>query len=459
MLDPPRHDTPATIESLNHANINVKMITGDHANVGKETARLIGMGTNIYPGETMRDAPAEQKNKMIFDADGFAAVLPSDKREIVMTLRNHYGLVTGMTGDGVNDAPALSAAQVGIAVEGATDAANNAADLILTEPGLSPIYGAVLESRRIFSRIKSYVIYRVAASLILVLSLSIIMFVKGCAVDSTFIIILALLNDISMIPVAYDTAEATTKPQLPRARALVYQSVFYGITHAALTLAFFFGMNYAALPNSVDLAMCYGTGYGETQGFVWFHLLLVTELAIFSVRAPGFFLFSFPSLYLVASVGLTVIAGALMVTLIPSFGLHGDNLGYIFAFNAVTLVVVDLLKIQFRKMIGEEPGDIIVGDELIEPKPKTEAQKTTEKALRNVVAMDAKLNPEDRERVVQVRKRQGSILAAFFDVTGEELSTNTGFIKQGGLRASLVGGQPVGDVPRTNRSKQISSPY
>lgn len=459
MLDPPRHDTPATIESLNHANINVKMITGDHANVGKETARLIGMGTNIYPGETMRDAPAEQKNKMIFDADGFAAVLPSDKREIVMTLRNHYGLVTGMTGDGVNDAPALSAAQVGIAVEGATDAANNAADLILTEPGLSPIYGAVLESRRIFSRIKSYVIYRVAASLILVLSLSIIMFVKGCAVDSTFIIILALLNDISMIPVAYDTAEATTKPQLPRARALVYQSVFYGITHAALTLAFFFGMNYAALPNSVDLAMCYGTGYGETQGFVWFHLLLVTELAIFSVRAPGFFLFSFPSLYLVASVGLTVIAGALMVTLIPSFGLHGDNLGYIFAFNAVTLVVVDLLKIQFRKMIGEEPGDIIVGDELIEPKPKTEAQKTTEKALRNVVAMDAKLNPEDRERVVQVRKRQGSVLAAFFDVTGEELSTNTGFIKQGGLRASLVGGQPVGDVPRTNRSKQISSRF
>lgn len=76
-----------------------------------------------------------------------AAVLPSDKREVVLTLRNEYGLVTGMTGDGVNDAPALSAAQVGIAVEGATDAAKNAADLILTEPGLSPIYGAVLESR------------------------------------------------------------------------------------------------------------------------------------------------------------------------------------------------------------------------------------------------------------------------------------------------------------------------
>jgi len=106
MLDRPRHDTPATIESLHHANISVKMITGDHVNVGKETARLIGLGTNIHPGEEMRNAPAETKNNMIYDADGFAAVLPSDKREIVLTLRNHYGLVTGMTGDGVNDAPA-----------------------------------------------------------------------------------------------------------------------------------------------------------------------------------------------------------------------------------------------------------------------------------------------------------------------------------------------------------------
>ena len=130
------------------------MITGDHANVGKETSRLIGLGTNIVPGEEMRNAQSETKNRIIWESDGFAAVLPSDKREVVLTLRNHFGLVTGMTGDGVNDAPALSAAQVGIAVDGATDAAKNAADLILTEPGLSPIYGAVLESRRIFARIK-----------------------------------------------------------------------------------------------------------------------------------------------------------------------------------------------------------------------------------------------------------------------------------------------------------------
>lgn len=132
--------------------------------------------------------------------------------------------------------PALSAAQVGIAVDGATDAAKNAADLILTLPGLSPIYGAVLESRRIFARIKSYVVYRVAASVIMVLVLSIAIFVKGCAVHSLYIIILALLNDISMIPVAYDRATATSKPQLASSRSIVYQSLFYGLVNAFFSL-------------------------------------------------------------------------------------------------------------------------------------------------------------------------------------------------------------------------------
>ncbi|HET6445138.1 MAG TPA: hypothetical protein VFI27_11230, partial [candidate division Zixibacteria bacterium] len=101
MLDPPRHDTAATIASLHHANISVKMITGDHVNVGKETARLIGLGTDIRAGEEIRHAEHEGKKQLIWEADGFAAVLPSDKREVVLTLRNQFGLVTGMTGDGV----------------------------------------------------------------------------------------------------------------------------------------------------------------------------------------------------------------------------------------------------------------------------------------------------------------------------------------------------------------------
>mmetsp|Transcript_48500 Transcript_48500/g.103174 ORF Transcript_48500/g.103174 Transcript_48500/m.103174 type:complete len:674 (+) Transcript_48500:33-2054(+) len=453
MLDPPRHDTPATIESLHHANISVKMITGDHANVGKETARLIGLGTNIHPGETMRNAPSEEKDQIIYDADGFASVLPSDKREIVMVLRNHYGLVTGMTGDGVNDAAALSAANVGIAVEGATDAAKNAADLILTKSGLSPIYGAVLESRRIFSRIKAYVVYRVAASIVIVFVLSIIIFVRGCAVDSLMIIILALLNDISMIPVAYDNATATTRPQLPKARLLVYQSMFYGVVLAALSLMFIFTMDYARnLHHDLDLGTC----DAETQGFIWFHLLMVTELAIFSVRAPSFFFTSMPSVWLLLSVGLTLVGGGLIACLMPRFGMHGDNLGYITAFNVGAFVLVDLLKIKFREMIGEEPGDIIASDDLIEPPKRTEAEKKVEKDVRYVVHQEAVVDPEEFGRVVEVRKKGPMI--DFFDL-GTEINLNDGFVnKRAGRRTSLLANNGNMYDGRTRRTKQVSSP-
>lgn len=452
MLDPPRHDTPATIESLQNANISVKMITGDHANVGKETARLIGLGTNIHPGEYMRNAPGEEKNKIIYDADGFAAVLPSDKREIVMTLRNHFGMVTGMTGDGVNDAPALSAAQVGIAVDGATDAAKNAADLILTKSGLSPIYGAVLESRRIFSRIKAYVVYRVAASLVIVLTLSIIIFVRGCAVDSLMIIILALMNDVSMIPVAYDNADATTRPQIPKARTLVYQSLFYGISLAALSLMFLFTMDYNRnIHYDLDLDLC----TNETQGFVWFHLLMVTEMAIFSVRAPSYFFLSMPSPYLILSVGLTLVIGGLIACLTKRFGLHGENLGYIIIFNIGAFIVVDFLKIRFRKMIGEEPGEIIASDELIEPTKRTEAEKKVKKDVRYIAHKEAVVDPDEYGRVVEVVDK--NLMVNFFDL-GTGINLNDGFINtRTGHRASLIGlSNPHHGGAR--RTKQVSSP-
>jgi H+-transporting ATPase len=458
MLDPPREDTPATIESLHHANISVKMITGDHANVGKETSRLIGLGTNVLPGEEMRNAPSETKNDIIWNADGFAAVLPSDKREIVLVLRNHFGLVTGMTGDGVNDAAALSAAQVGIAVAGATDAAKNAADLILTEEGLSPIYGAVLESRRIFARIKAYVVYRVAASIVLVLTLSIVIFVTSCAVDSLMIIILALINDVSMIPVAYDNAKATTKPQLPVAKTLVLQSLFYGLVQAGLSLMFIFSMAYSKNDEyALDLYGPNNEGCSnESKGFIWFHLVMVTELMIFSVRAPRFVLLSpLPSMYLVGSVFLTLILGGLLACLLPNFGLHGANLGFIILFNVASFIVVDLMKLQFRKMIGEEPGDVIDNDELLTPKTRTETQKTVEKGERYRTHRESIVGEADRCHCVEVKSKSG--LPGFFSLGGDTMMDN-GYIKpMGSINFMRQNQAPT--IRGPHRTKQVSSPY
>ena len=403
MLDPPREDTPATIASLHHANISVKMITGDHVNVGKETCRLIGLGTDLHAGEEIRNAEnPEARNEMIWAADGFGAVLPSDKREVVLTLRNVFGLVTGMTGDGVNDAPALSAAQVGIAVEGATDAARNAADLILTEPGLRPIYGAVLESRRIFARIKSYVVYRMAASAILVLVLSIICFAgQGCTVESILVIILALLNDISMLPVAYDNADATAKPQLPNTTKLILVSLYYGLIHSVLALIFLFLIGNSptnnGLTSNVDFAAC-AEGDRKTSGFIWLHLVIVTELAIFSVRAPSFFFLSMPNLMLVVSVFATCI-GASIYAVFGS-GITGWAVLWIWVFNLVSFVVVDAGKIYFRRIIGDAPGDIIVSDELIEVQKKNEVELHQEKKERYSIHREAVMDPADFERPV-----------------------------------------------------------
>jgi H+-transporting ATPase len=330
----------------------------------------------------------------------------------------------------VNDAPALSAAQVGIAVEGATDAAKNAADLILTEPGLSPIYGAVLESRRIFARIKAYVVYRVAASMIMAMTLSIIIFVTSCAVDSLLVIILALLNDLSMIPVAYDRASATTKPQLPNAKKIVLQSVFYGLMLTGLSLIFIFGYDYG---KSVDNPISLSTCDKPTTGFVWFHLVMVTEVAIFSVRSPSFFFLSVPAPALAFSVFITIVVAAIIAVLVNDLTLV--NMGIIIGVNAAFMLVVDALKMWFRRLINDEPGDTIESDELIPvDDKKTETQRHMEKNLRYRVHQNSTLSEMEMQHRVEIVDRKGW-KRFFADLRFTNIS---GFVNQRGTVAGLA---------------------
>jgi H+-transporting ATPase len=172
--DPPRHDTKDTIEKANALGIDVKMITGDQVAIAKETCFQLGMGTNIHgteliPGEQNTDeSVAYRFEEIIEELNGFAEVFPEHKYKIVETFRK-IGYRCGMTGDGVNDAPALKRADIGIAVEGATDAAVAAADIVLTEPGLGVIIDAIYISRKIFKRMKNYVTYRIACTIQLLL--------------------------------------------------------------------------------------------------------------------------------------------------------------------------------------------------------------------------------------------------------------------------------------------------
>ncbi|CAA3014271.1 plasma membrane ATPase 4 [Olea europaea subsp. europaea] len=174
LFDPPRHDSGETIKRALNLGVNVKMITGDQLAIAKETGRRLGMGTNMYPSSSLLGQNKEESiahlpvEELIEKADGFAGVFPEHKYEIVKKLQERKH-ICGMTGDGVNDAPALKRADIGIAVADATDAARGASDIVLTEPGLSVIVSAVLTSRAIFQRMKNYTMYAVSITIRMVL--------------------------------------------------------------------------------------------------------------------------------------------------------------------------------------------------------------------------------------------------------------------------------------------------
>merc|ERR1719436_101141 len=231
ILDPPRSDTQLTIHRIRTGGIAVKMVTGDHLNIAIETSRLIGLGTAVHPATDLWPVSAS-RDALIMSADGFAQVLPKDKREIVLVLQNR-GLVVGMTGDGVNDAPALAQAQIGIAVDGATEAARSAADIVLTTPGLSAIFDAVAESRMIFGRLRSYVLYRLAATIQIVLVLSFLIYGYDDPLPALYVILLALLNDVTMLPVSSDNATPSATPEIPSMPSILLASLLYGILETA----------------------------------------------------------------------------------------------------------------------------------------------------------------------------------------------------------------------------------
>ncbi|GAA5992525.1 hypothetical protein JCM10908_000864 [Rhodotorula pacifica] len=220
MSDPPRADTPATIREAQELGIQIKMLTGDAVAIARETCRQLGMGDKVYDSHRLLGGgmSGTEIRDFIEAADGFGEVLPEDKYSVVDLLRQRGHLVA-MTGDGTNDAPALKQADCGIAVEGATDAARSAADIIFLDEGLSTMILAIKTAREIFHRMKSYIIYRIALCLHLEIYLLLSMLILNETIRVDLVVFISLFSDVATIAIAYDNAQSAHRPvewQLPK---------------------------------------------------------------------------------------------------------------------------------------------------------------------------------------------------------------------------------------------------
>ena len=215
LYDPLREDTKATIEAAEKLGLKIKMVTGDQVAIAREIARQLGLGTNILDAKIFEETKAHQASQLadaIEQADGFAQVFPEHKYHIIDVLQQR-GHIVGMTGDGVNDAPALKKADAGIAVSGATDAARAAASIALLNPGLSVIVDAITESRRIFERMLSYAVTGSPRPIALLgfITIVIVSF-NTFPVTPIMIVFLAILNDGSILSIAYDNTRSAAEP-------------------------------------------------------------------------------------------------------------------------------------------------------------------------------------------------------------------------------------------------------
>jgi len=316
LFDPPRDDAKATIATAVQMGVKVKMVTGDALAIAKETAKKLGMGSNILNASILGDGKEKETSaqaESIETADGFAQVFPEHKFRIIEVLQKH-GHIVGMTGDGVNDAPALKKADCGIAVSGATDAARAAASIVLLKPGLSTIIDAIKESRKIFQRMNSYAMYRIAETLrvLLFMTLAILIF-NFYPVTAVMIVMLALLNDGAILSIAYDNVHFRNQPEAWNMRVVLGISTVLGVFGVAAA----FGLFYLA-------DRVFHLDRAQIQTLMYLKLSVAGHLTIFLTRTRGPFWSIRPArTLLIAVFGTQAVA-----TLIAVYGLFMTPIGW-----------------------------------------------------------------------------------------------------------------------------------
>ncbi|MCE5302138.1 MAG: plasma-membrane proton-efflux P-type ATPase [Planctomycetaceae bacterium] len=357
LFDPPRPDSKDTIAQAKEYGVRVKMVTGDNVAIAKQISDQLGMGTNIqpatslFPGDVMKGQIPLNAADRIDHADGFAQVFPEHKYAIVKVLQGD-GHIVGMTGDGVNDAPALKQADVGIAVSGATDAARAAAALILTAPGLSVIIDGLAESRRIFERMMSYVLYRIAMTIAIMGFVVLASIYYGFfPLTALMLIALALLDDVPIMTIAFDNAKAPAAPvKWQMGRTLTISSVL-----GLFAVVQSFGLLY--LGDTV-----YKLDHAHLQTMMFLQLVAGGHLLLFVTRTRNsLWMPPYPNARLFWAIVMTQIVAVLMCgfgLLVPA--LSWTVIGLVWAYNLGWMVVQDIVKLGIERLVegrvsGSEP--------------------------------------------------------------------------------------------------------
>ena len=278
--DPPRSDSKELIGRLRELGVRVIMITGDALPTARAVASRVGIGSRAVQPRALEKEAACQ----VLQSDVFAGVYPEDKFHIVQALQR-AGMVTGMTGDGVNDAPALKQAEVGIAVANATDVAKAAASLVLTNPGLTDILAAVKTSRRIYQRMLTYTLNKIIKTVEIALLLSVgVMLTRSFVITPLLIVVLLFTNDFVTMSIATDNVSYSPQPDRWRIRSLV----LIGLALGSLILVFSFGIfligrNWLQLP------------LAQLQTLVFITLVFTGQGTVYLVRERQHFWKSRPS--------------------------------------------------------------------------------------------------------------------------------------------------------------------
>ncbi|KZV27417.1 ATPase 8, plasma membrane-type [Dorcoceras hygrometricum] len=370
LFDPPRHDSAETIRKALDLGVNVKMITGDQLAIGKETGRRLGMGTNMYPSSSLLGQSKDESiasipvDELIEKADGFAGVFPEHKYEIVKRLQERKH-ICGMTGDGVNDAPALKKADIGIAVADATDAARSASDIVLTEPGLSVIVSAVLTSRAIFQRMKNYTIYAVSITIRIVMGFMLIALIWKFDFSPFMVLVIAILNDGTIMTISKDRVKPSPVPDSWKLKEIFATGVVLGTYMAIMTVVFFYLASDTDFFTETFHVKSIRGNTDELTAALYLQVSIISQALIFVTRSRSWSFVERPGLLLVSAFMIAQLV-ATIIAVYASWGfarIEGIGWGWagvIWIFSIITYFPLDILKFIIRYGLSGKAWDSMI---------------------------------------------------------------------------------------------------